>query len=585
MRLGEPAGAARRARWQMVPLLAALACTEQDAAPRPTVHGEIKVAGGTFCNDVCVVDTFKQLATIYRPSGAEKGIRDKLIQLATDASDNRWSRLQTRLQILSPDAVGNFVIRVPATGRFSGRKLPPVAVQAHMDMVLAATDAPPGGDLRAFFRQHPVQIEVKDGKIQSVGHKTSIGADNTVGCAVLLRYALDPGIEHPPLELVFTVHQEVGLQGAQEYDTATLPLLAPVMISLDGFDGDRIVYGGQGSFRRTVSGALPARAVSPGKRIKVTVSHLLGGHSGTDIHQDRLNGVIALAAITKSVLADPTLSVRSAVAGDMGGLNKIPSDLELVLSAPDTFDVGAFRASMEATVRKLVSSRVGEAANGGVNVVVTEPSTAAEPSTALTAEAASRLVDTLLATERSSPPLNGVISKKPGFPNDVNTSSNLGVLDVKLDAASASKRATTIGFMMRSFSTDELSSLTGRLIDHLKSVFDQAEPVTVQEIAGYVPWLEDPESWLIRLALDLEVNGRRPFRTAGVSTVGLEPSHFLMKFPQLRIIGMGATIADPHTVHETVAVQSILDLVANVDAFLVRLADAEPFRTAPLIGR
>jgi dipeptidase D len=580
MRLVEPAGAAGRALRWLVPLIAALACTEQDAAPGPVSHPEIKVAGGAFCNDACVVDTFKQLATIYRPSGAEKGLRDKLIQLASDASNTRWNALGKKLQILSPDAVGNFVIRVPATGRFGDRKLPSVALQAHMDMVLAATDAPPGGDLKAFFRQHPVQIEVKDGKIQSLDRKTSIGADNTVGCAALLRYAIDPSIEHPPLELVYTVHQEVGLQGAQEYDTATLPLRSPVMISVDGFDGDRIVYGGQGSFRRSVSGALPARAVSPGKPIKVTVSQLLGGHSGADIHQDRLNGVIALAAIAKSVLADPTLSVRSAVAGDLGGLNKIPSDLELVLSAPPSFDVGAFRAATEATVRKLVAARMGEAANVGVNVLVTEPSAAAGPSTGLTADAASRLVETVLSTERSSPPLNGVISKKPGFPNDVNTSSNLGVLDVKLDAAAASKRTTTIGFMMRSFSTDELSSLTGRLIDHLKSVFDEAEPVTVQEIAGYTPWLEEPDSWLIRLALDLEVNGRRPFRSAGVSPVGLEPSYFLMKFPELRIIGMGATIAGAHTVHETVEVQSILDLVANLDAFLVRLADADPFRTA-----
>jgi dipeptidase D len=563
--------------------LVALSCGDQARDPGDRASaGAVAVAGGMFCNDQCVVDTFKQLAPLYRPSGEEKALSDRLVQLATEANDSRWSTATGKLEILTPDAVGNFVIRVPATGRFAREGLPPVALQAHMDMVLAATDVPPGGDLKAYFREHPVEIEVKDGKIQSVGQKTTLGADNTVGCALMLRYALDPTIEHPPLELVFTVHEEVGLKGAQEYDTAALPLRAPVMISLDGFDSDKLIHGSQGSVRRSVTGALAAQPVPAGKLVKVTVSKLLGGHSGADIHRQRLNAVIALAAIGKVVLAQDAVALVSATAGDLAGLNKIPTDLELVLSAPAALEVSAFRSATEATVRGIVGSHLGEAANAAVAVAVAElPADAAGSTTALTGEAAGRLIDTVLATEQSDPPLNGVVTKKAGYPNDVNTSSNLGVLELKPTADMASRRNATVGFMTRSFSIEELGSTARRLIEHLGGAFAEPQAVQVREIAGYDPWLEDPDSWLVRLGVELEVKGRRPFRTVGVQAVGLEPSYFMTKFPGLQLVGMGATIAEAHTVHETVTVQSILDMAATLDAFLARLAAADPFRNAP----
>jgi dipeptidase D len=562
--------------WLGTSLLLSATCGGSDE-PAPVPAG-----GGAFCDDHCVVETFKQLAPIYRPSGEEKALRDRLIQLASEANDRRWDSGRGKLQILGPDAIGNFLIHVPATGKLAGQQLPPVALQAHMDMVLAAAAVPPGGDLKAYFRDNPVQIEIQDGKIQSLGRKTTLGADNTVGCALMLRYALDPSIEHPPLELVFTVSEEVGLRGASEYDTALLPLRAPVMVALDGFDSDKLIYGSQGSVRRSVSGALPAQAAAGGKLVKVTVSKLLGGHSGADIHQNRLNAVIALASMTREVLADSTLGVVSALAGDLAGLNKIPTDLELVLATPAGFDLTTFRDSTEAAVRKAVLAHMGEAGNAAVATAVGEMATTlAEPATVLTAEAARRLIETVLATETASPPLNGVISRKAEFPNEVNTSSNLGVLELKLDPAAPTRRATTFGFMVRSFSSEELGRTAGRLIDHLKTAFPEPGTATAREIAGYDPWLEDPDSWLVRLAVELEVEGRRPFRLAGVSAVGLEPSFFLARFPHLEIIGMGATIAEAHTVNETVNVQSILDITATLDTVLARLAAAEPFRNAP----
>jgi dipeptidase D len=533
-------------------------------------------ARSPLCDHRCVVDTFKQLAPIYRASGEEGRIRETLMRLAAEANGSRWRSAPERLQILGPDGVGNFLIRVPATGRLAAAQLPPVALQAHLDMVLAARDVPAGGDLKAFFRANPIRLEEKDGQLRSVGGTTSIGADNTVGCALMLRYALDPTLEHPPLELVFTVQEEVGLKGAQGYDTAALPLRAPVMISLDGFHSDRLMYGSQGSARRIVRGALATGSSRPGKLVQVAVTGLLGGHSGADIHKQRLNAAVALAAIARTLLADASLAIVRAVAGEVAGLNKIPTDLQLTLSAPARLDVAALRARAGAAVRRLVESHPGEAANPDVEVAVTEEPAPEGPVTVLTAPAARRLIDTVLAAA----PMSGVVSQAPDYPNGVNTSANLGLLEVRADPAVRAGQLTALGFMARSFSREELEQLTARFVRHLQTAFSDPESVAVDQVSGYQPWRTDPASWLVRLALDLEIDGRRPFRGSGVQTIGVEPSYFSVKYPDLQIVGMGATISEAHTVHEAVSIQSILDIGAALDAFLLRLAAAAPFRTS-----
>lgn len=556
------------------------ACTDNSQNPNESEcdsHAENQLGGGKYCNSQCVVDLFKQLAPIYRPSGEEKAIRDRLLELAQSANTQLW---KGALEISEPDAIGNFVIRVPATATYAKQALPPVALQAHMDMVLAATDVAPGGDLKAYFRANPVTLEEVDGKLQSVGQKTTIGADDTIGCALMLRYALDPTIPHPPLELVFTVHEEIGLKGAQEFDVAKLPLRAPVMISLDGDDSGKLIYGSQGSMRRSVTGALPTTTMPASKLVKVTVSKLLGGHSGLDIHKQRLNAVIALADVAKTVLNDSRLGVVGAVAGDLAGLNKIPSSLELTLALPAGVAVAQFQRAVEARVKALVDSHAGETMNTNVTTTVAELPLPAEPITVLEPQAATRLISTVLAVELQTPPLNGVISQNPQFPNAVNTSSNLGFLDLKLDPMTPNQRVTTLGFMARSFSATELKSTTDSLISHLKGAFDVQAQLTVKEITGYNPWFSDPSSWLIKTGVELEVKGQRPFRLAAVQPVGLEPSYFLAKFPDIQIVGMGASIVDFHTVRENVAIQSIHDIASTLDAFLQRLPAVPEFAHA-----
>lgn len=111
------------------------------------------------------------------------------------------------------DAAGNLIARVPAAPASRDHEPPPgvhrtpLLLNAHMDRV------PPG------LAHTPV---LRDGILCGDG-TTNLGADDSAGIAVIL-HAVEElrarGLPHPPLLLLFTVGEEVGLTGAKAFDPA-----------------------------------------------------------------------------------------------------------------------------------------------------------------------------------------------------------------------------------------------------------------------------------------------------------------------------------------------------------------------------
>jgi len=94
---------------------------------------------------------------------------------------------------------GNLVARVP--GKLSGD---PFFFSAHVDTILSSNKMP----------------QVKDGVVYSSG-KTILGADDRAGVAVILEAvesAKEKKINHPDIELLFLVGEEIGLLGSKYLD-------------------------------------------------------------------------------------------------------------------------------------------------------------------------------------------------------------------------------------------------------------------------------------------------------------------------------------------------------------------------------
>jgi tripeptide aminopeptidase len=148
-----------------------------------------------------MTETFINLARIDSPSHHEREIAEKLMAdlkaLGGDcAMDDAGEKTGSN--------AGNILARFPGTGR--GR---PVLLSSHMDTVM------PG------FGVKPVRE--KD-RIRS-GGSTILGADDKSGLAIILevlRVLKERKIPHPPVEIAFTICEELGLVGAKQMDLGRL---------------------------------------------------------------------------------------------------------------------------------------------------------------------------------------------------------------------------------------------------------------------------------------------------------------------------------------------------------------------------
>jgi dipeptidase D len=139
--------------------------------------------------------------------------------------------LETRV-----DEAGNVVVRVGAT---TGRERTPIVVlQSHLDMVCERDPDSPFDPTEGRIRV------VREGD-WVLAEGTTLGADNGIGVAAALAVADDAGLEHGPLELLFTVSEEQGLDGAKALD----PVLVRgrLLLNLDGTSDGALTIGCAGS--------------------------------------------------------------------------------------------------------------------------------------------------------------------------------------------------------------------------------------------------------------------------------------------------------------------------------------------------
>lgn len=213
---------------------------------------------------------FHALNQLPRPSRQEDKVREFILSEA--------ARLQLQTHT---DEVGNVIVYVPASKGYESHET--VIIQNHMDMV---TDATP--DRVINFSKDPI-VTLRDGDWIKAD-RTTLGADNGIGCAAALALMSDETISHPPLELLFTIDEETGLKGAWGVDASKLK--GKKMLNLDTEEWGSFYIGCAGGidyeFKKTLE-RKPSRL--GGAFYKLTVGGFLGGHSGVDIHEQRGNAI------------------------------------------------------------------------------------------------------------------------------------------------------------------------------------------------------------------------------------------------------------------------------------------------------
>ncbi len=211
-------------------------------------------------------DLLLELLAIPGPSGQEGAvsqfIQQRLRQAGIKASQIHQDQAHRR-SYLSGE-VGNLVVRLPGSQRATRRLL-----MAHMDTVPICVGCRPA-------RRGP--------RIRSANPDTGLGADNRAGCAVLLYTVLRLLSErrpHPPITIVWTVQEEIGLQGARLLNLGLLgkPRFA---FNWDGGAAHKLTIGATGGYRMQVdvwgkashAGGAPERGVSAITAAALAISRL-----------------------------------------------------------------------------------------------------------------------------------------------------------------------------------------------------------------------------------------------------------------------------------------------------------------------
>jgi dipeptidase D len=317
-----------------------------------------------------VWDRFRELTAIARPSKHEEAAREHVLA---------WAEAHGLASMV--DAAGNVVVQVPASPGRDGA--PTVVLQAHLDMVCERDPDSPYDP-----REGRIHVVREDDWVLADG--TTLGADNGIGVAGALAAAEDADLVHGPLELLLTVSEEQGLDGAKALDPALVS--GRLLVNLDGTSDDSITVGCAGSAHTFMRLPLRPEHVPDGWSVlSVVVSGAKGGHSGGDIARGRANAITALG----SVLAVPDERTPLRLVRLDGGVsrNAIPREARAVVAVAAAAEED-FRVAAEAALDAVRERHAGT--DDGLALSV-EP-TASEP--AADEVTASRALD-LLAAHRA----------------------------------------------------------------------------------------------------------------------------------------------------------------------------------------
>ena len=454
---------------------------------------------------------FDEITKIPRPSCHEEKIRDFLLDFA------KKHNIKAKT-----DKVGNVVMMKPAS---PGKETAPVVVlQSHMDMV-----AEKNGDVEHDFLTDPIKTFIDGDWVKAKG--TTLGADNGIGMAASLAVMADDSLTHGPLEALFTVNEEIGLEGAENLEPDMIS--GKILINLDSEDDGEIFIGCAGGIDTTATFTYK-KSFSPENftYFKVSVSGLLGGHSGGDIHLGRANANKLISRFIWQCSNKWDIEVSSFRGGNLR--NAIPREAEAVfgIHSKHSEEVTTYLYKYAEEIR---NEYTGIEPSMEMKIVSTDrPEFCIDSTTSLT----------LVRALYSAP--HGVISMSRELENLVETSTNLAAVKMVDD------NKIVVTTSQRSSLESRKNDIAGQVEAHF-----QLAGAEVAHSDGYPGWAPDINSNIMKISSDAyeELFGVKPQIKA--IHAGLECGLFLSKYPHLDMVSFGPTMRDVHSPDEKLLIPTV----------------------------
>ena len=268
--------------------------------------------------------------------------------------------------------------------------------------------------------------------------------------------------------------------------------------------------------------------------VRVTLKGLRGGHSGLEIHEGRGNANKLMVRFVREAIEECEARLATWHGGNMR--NAIPFKAEVVLTLP--------KENVEA-LKELVDDWKEDFTDEFKNIesgIEFFAEDVEAPAKEVPVEIQDNLINAIYACH------DGVVRMIPSYPDVVETSSNLAIIDIEGGKA-------TLKILARSSRED----MKDYIVKSLESCFNMAG-MKVETTGSYGGWDPNPNSEILHLLLK---EYKQLFNAEGIIQVdhaGLECSVILGKYPHLDVVSLGPSMRSPHTTSERA-------LIATVEPF------------------
>ena len=455
-----------------------------------------------------VFEMFEQLCGIPHGSRNTKAISDFCVRFAQEHGlDYRQ------------DDSNNVILFAPGTPGMEQAQ--PVMLQGHLDMVCEKE-----ADCPLDLQKEGLNLRTDGEWIWAEG--TTLGGDDGIAVAYALAILADPTIPHPPLEVVLTTDEEIGMLGAAAIDLSEVK--ARRVLNIDSEEEGVLLAGCAGG--ATVCCHIPLMwTLKKGLRATVQITGLRGGHSGMEIQKGRANANKLMGRFLNEMDEAFAYALCTVNGGNKDNAIARESTADVVILPERLAELTAFAAQRQEAYR----AEYGEA-DPDITVAVT-------PGTEDTFEI--MMGDcrrSVLSVLQQLP--NGVQQMSRDIEGLVQTSLNLGILKVDF-------RGIHLTSSVRSSVNAEKQQLIQQLAEICGKLGGSCEVM-----GEYPAWEYKADSPLREIMTEvyMEQYGRKP--AVEVIHAGLECGLLGEKLPGLDCVSIGPQMHDIHTSREKLEIAS-----------------------------
>ncbi len=420
------------------------------------------------------------------------------------------------------DKLGNVVVRKPASK--GKEKVGSICLQGHLDMVCEKNK-----DKVHDFAKDPIEL-VRDGNVLKA-NGTTLGADNGIAIAMSLAIMEDKTLKHGPLEFLFTIDEETGLNGASGLEGDFLQ--SRTLLNIDSEEEGAVYVGCAGGQDTLGTWKVASEAASAGAiAADLKVMGLKGGHSGLEIHSGRANAIKIIARVLM-YLTELGVKISTIDSGDKH--NAIPREAEARIFVPKKKWDDAAEA-----VADFHSAIKAEFATVEPDLMITmDQLPRVKKGKVLKKSLQKKIIRTISGLP------HGVTKMSADIPGLVETSTNVAVIKM-------TKKNITIA-------TSQRSSVDSEIIEICQTVASIFElgGADIEMGSGYPGWKPNLDSKILKTAKAAykKLYGKIP----GVKAIhaGLECGIIGAKFPGMDMVSMGPTMEDVHSPDEKLYIDSV----------------------------